>query len=109
MAREAPDLAFEASADGRRYRALLEGEEVAFADVALVGADALRIRHTEVSPAHEGRGIGGALVRHMLEDARRQGRAVIPACAYAAAYIARHPEYLPYVRESERAALQARG
>ncbi len=41
----------------------------------------------------------------MLEDARTQGRGVIPACP-AAAYIQRHPELMEYVRESYRAVLR---
>ena len=99
MAQPTPPLQFERAADGRRYRALLDGLQVAFADVDPIAADGLLIKHTEVLPSHEGRGIGGALVRYMLEDAKSQGRSVIPICPYAAAYIQRHPEYAGYVRK----------
>ena len=92
-------LAFERGADGKRYRALLDGQEVAFADVDPIGTDGLLIKHTEVLPSHEGRGIGGALVRHMLEDAKSQGRGVIPICPYAAGWIRKHPEYAGFVRK----------
>lgn len=98
-------LDFSYDAASRRYRATQDGLEVAYSEVDPISADGLLIKHTEVIPAHEGQGIGGALVRHMLEDARRQGRGVIPACPYAAAFIKRHPEYLEYVRESYRPAL----
>jgi predicted GNAT family acetyltransferase len=99
------DLRFELINDGHRYRALLAADEVGFADVDPIANDGLLIKHTEVAPAFEGRGFGGQLVRHMLEDARRQARGVIPVCPYAAAYIKRHPELMEYVRENYRAVL----
>lgn len=48
--------------------------------------------HTLVPKAHEGQGIGSALIRHALEFARTRGLAVVPLCPFFAAYIARHPE-----------------
>ena len=98
-------LQFELAREGRRYRALLAGAEVAYSEVDPISTDGLLIKHTEVSPEFEGRGFGGQLVRHILEDARRNGRGVIPACPYAAAFIKRHPELMEYVRESYRAVL----
>ena len=99
------NLRFELTDDGHRYVALLDGKEVGFAEVDPISTDGLLIKHTEVSPEHEGRGIGGRLVMHMLEDARRQGRGVIPVCPYAAAFIKRQPDLMEYVRESYRAVL----
>ena len=84
--------------DGHRYTALLSGEEVGHVVVDPIGSDGLLIKHTEILPAFEGRGFAGMLVRHVLEDAKRQGRGVIPVCTYAAAYIRKHPEFQPYVR-----------
>ena len=101
-----PDpLQFTLANDGHRYAALFDGEEVGFSEVDPISTDGLLIKHTEISTAYEGRGFGGQLVRHILEDARRQGRGVIPVCPYAAAYIKKHPELMDYVRESYRAAL----
>lgn len=100
------DLAFERSGDGKRYRALLGGEEAGFAEVDPIGTDGLLIKHTEVSNAFEGRGIAGKLVRFILEDARHEGRGVVPICPYARAYILRHPEFMDYVRESFRASMR---
>jgi predicted GNAT family acetyltransferase len=101
-------LEFELASQGHRYRALLAGEEVAYSEVDPIANDGLLIKHTEVVPHFEGRGFGAALVRHMLEDARKLGRGVIPACPYAAAFIQRHPEYMDYVRESYRPVLERR-
>ncbi len=48
--------------------------------------------HTEVPPAHEGQGVGTALVRFALASARERGLKVIPNCPFVAAYIKQHPE-----------------
>lgn len=99
------ELEFEVTDGGHRYRALLGGAEVSYSEVDPISTDGLLIKHTETSPEFEGRGFGGQLVRHILEDARRQGRGVIPVCPYASEYIKRHPELMEYVRESYRPAL----
>lgn len=54
----------------------------------------LALTHTEVPPAHEGRGIAALLVRVTLDWARAQGLRVRPLCSYVAAYMRRHPETL---------------
>lgn len=48
--------------------------------------------HTEVPPAHEGRGIGTALIRFALFSARERGLKVVSICPFIAAYIEKHPE-----------------
>lgn len=50
------------------------------------------LAHTEVLPGHEGEGLGGKLVRGAMETLAADGKTVIPICAFAAAYIDRHPE-----------------
>jgi predicted GNAT family acetyltransferase len=101
-----PDkLQFDLVKDGHRYTAHLDGKEVGFAEVDPISTDGLLIKHTEISTDHEGKGFGSQLVRHILEDARRQGRGVIPICPYAAGYIKKHPELMEYVRESYRGVL----
>lgn len=99
-------LEFAYDAQRNRYTTTRNGVEVAFSEADLISTDALLIKHTEVMPAFEGQGIGGALVRYMLADARAKGRGMIPACPYAAAYIKRHPELVEYVRESYRTVLR---
>lgn len=51
------------------------------------------ITHTGVPDAIGGRGIAGELVRAAFDFARSQGWNVRPLCAYAAAWVERHPEY----------------
>ena len=48
--------------------------------------------HTEVPPAHEGQGIGTALIVHALASARERGLKVIPICPFFAAYMQKHEE-----------------
>jgi predicted GNAT family acetyltransferase len=59
--------------------------------------DVLTILHTEVPQALEGRGIGSALIRGVLDIARSQGLKVVTICPFAKAYIERHPEYADLV------------
>lgn len=56
--------------------------------------------HTEVYPAFEGRGVGGALVRASLDAARAAGARVIPLCPFYAGWIKRHPDYQDLVYEN---------
>ena len=55
--------------------------------------DRMVIVHTGVPDEIGGRGIAGELVRAAFEYARSQGWHVHPKCAYAAAWVERHPEY----------------
>jgi len=49
--------------------------------------------HTEVPPADEGKGIGARIVRAALDDSRKHGFKIVPACSFVAAFVRRHPEY----------------
>jgi len=52
----------------------------------------LQVLSTFVPPQLEGRGIGAALTRAVLEHAREHGLRVDPRCSYTAAYLRRHPQ-----------------
>ena len=52
----------------------------------------MTITHTRVPPAIGGRGVAAELMRAALDAARRAGWSVNPACSYAAAYMAKHPQ-----------------
>jgi predicted GNAT family acetyltransferase len=58
-----------------------------------VQGDKLVYDHTIVPSAIGGRGIAGALTKHALDYARKQGKKVAPACSYVASYMQKHPEY----------------
>ena len=76
----------------------------------LIGLAAYRRRdgriaftHTEVDESCEGRGFGSRLAAAALDDARRQGLAVVPLCPFIAGYIEGHPEYEQLVAAGYRA------
>jgi predicted GNAT family acetyltransferase len=75
----------------RRFEIPLADGAVAFADYRLED-DRVVFPHTVVPPAHEGQGLGSALVRASLDWARAEGLKVVPACSFYARYMTRHPE-----------------
>lgn len=75
-----------------RYEARVGDILAGFADYA-EAPGVLLFTHTEVDPDFRGRGIGSALARFGLDDARAQGVAVVALCSFMAGYIERHPHY----------------
>lgn len=67
-----------------------EAGEVVFADYRRQG-DQLIIDHVETPVALRGSGAAGRLMELIVAQARGEGRAIVPICSYAAAWIARHP------------------
>lgn len=53
----------------------------------------LRIHHTGVAPALEGRGLASRLVQAAVDHARAQQLKIIPMCSYVSAWLRRHPEH----------------
>jgi predicted GNAT family acetyltransferase len=71
--------------------------ELAFADTRadleyMKVGDTLILTHTEVPVGYEGHGVGGHLVRLVLEYARAQGFRVRTVCPFVSEWLARHPE-----------------
>jgi uncharacterized protein len=76
-----------------RHRFELDADgHLAFSEYRRDG-NTLTVMHTEVPTALNGRGIGSALVRGLLDIARAQELKVKPRCPFVAGYIAKHPEY----------------
>lgn len=69
------------------------GNVVAAMFYTLNGKDGLIIEHTEVPDAFRGSGTGRRLLETLMEDARKEGRKIIPICPFAAAQFDRHPEW----------------
>jgi predicted GNAT family acetyltransferase len=82
-----------------RYRLVVDGVEAEMT-YSRAGEGLIIIDHTEVPAALRGRRVGERLVRQAIEDARREGIAIIPLCPFAKAQIARHPEWQDVVRRS---------
>ena len=75
----------------RRFELDLDGH-TAFSTYRREGS-LLTILHTEVPKELNGRGIGSALARGLLDIARVQGLKVKPLCPFVASYMDKHPEY----------------
>lgn len=73
------------------FEAIVEGQRCV-ADYELQGKT-VRMTHTVVPPALEGRGIAAALVNAALVWAQAQGYKVDPLCSYVLGYLQRHPEW----------------
>ena len=86
------DLTVTHDAGRHRYEARSGGEVVGVVDYSPAEGGALVLTHTGVPPQHEGRGIASELVRGVLDDVRAQGRTVVPACSFVAAFLQRHRE-----------------
>lgn len=74
-----------------RYEAYLDDQLAGVLEYVLQRGE-IALVHTEVAAGHEGQGIGAALARFALDDARRRGLGVIAICPYVRAYLAKHPE-----------------
>ena len=86
-------MSFEIRHDPRssRFETRVDGHECEL-DYRLAG-NVMTITHTGVPVPVEGRGIASALTQAAMETARAQGWKVVPACAYAATWMRRHPEF----------------
>lgn len=81
------------------YRIVVDGVEAEMT-YSRAGDGLIIIDHTEVPAALRGRKVGEQLVRRAVEDARREGVAIIPLCPFAKAQIDRHPEWQDVLRRS---------
>jgi uncharacterized protein len=78
--------------DRHRFEAWSDGKLAGFASYSR-SDDVIVFTHTEVDPAFEGHGVGGALARTALDEAAARGLRVRALCPFIADWIARHPEY----------------
>ena len=82
----------------QRHRFELDAEgHVAFSNYRRDGGT-ISILHTEVPPELNGKGIGSALVRGLLDIVRAEGLKVVPLCPFVSSYIGKHPEYADLLR-----------
>lgn len=75
-----------------RYVIRIDGHEAEMT-YTKVGTRQIIIDHTGVPDALRGMGLGPVLVKQGVEDARAEGKKLIPLCPFAKAQIARHPEW----------------
>jgi predicted GNAT family acetyltransferase len=72
----------------RRFE-LDEAGQIVFADYRREG-DRLFIDHVETPLALRGQGAAGRLMEGIVQQARAEGRTIMPLCSYAAAWLRRH-------------------
>ena len=87
--------------EAHRYEVLADGQVAGFAEYQLSPGEILFI-HTEIDEAYEGMGIASVLIRHVLDDARERGLAVLPLCPFVRGWIGRHEDYLGLVPAKAR-------
>ena len=90
------DVTVRENADRLRFELLLDGEPAGFAAFRVRDGITV-ITHSEVDPAHRGRGLGSDLARQTLDALRAQGARIVPSCPFFANYVAEHPEYADLV------------
>jgi uncharacterized protein len=76
----------------KKYYAVLDGHEahVVYAETG----DGTRVfHHTYAPPELRGQGIAQEIVRHALDESRREGHRYVAACPYVQAFLRKHPEY----------------
>jgi predicted GNAT family acetyltransferase len=76
-----------------RYEARTEDDKVAGILMYKLADRLLVVTHTEVGLDYEGQGVGGRLVRDMLDDVRRRDLHVLPLCPFTKSWLERHPDY----------------
>jgi predicted GNAT family acetyltransferase len=81
-----------------RFEMTVDGK-VAFLDYAMEDGR-LVLMHTEVPQVLAGRGVGTALVRLVLDEARSGGLWIVPKCEFVETYIRHHPEFADLVGAS---------
>ena len=91
MPKDPPAYAIRDNIEKHRFEAELGDGSFAIAEYNLLHGKIV-FTHTEVPPAHEGQGIGSALIRYALVAARERRLQVIPICPFFAAYIKKHEE-----------------
>lgn len=80
------------TAEEGRYTIAVGGETVGLAEYT--DRDHQRVfTHTEVDPAFGGRGLATILVERALDDARDQGKRIVPACSMVVTVLKKHPEF----------------
>ena len=89
------ELPIEREDNGHKGRYVVRNAEGAEAEMTFTrsGESRIIIDHTGVPDAFRGQGVGARLVARAVEDARAEGKTVMPLCPFAAAQFRRHPDW----------------
>jgi predicted GNAT family acetyltransferase len=98
VAEDIDSLAVEDVPERRRFEARLDGGLAGFMTYHQ-RPDRIVLIHTEVDDAYRGLGIGTRLARHVLDEVRRRGMRMTPACPFVREFLEREPSYRDLVAE----------
>lgn len=78
--------------ENNRFEIYLEDERIGLMDYEQVDFE-IRLTHTEVDPAHQGKNMAAILLRESLDVIRMDNMGkVVPVCPYTVTYMEKHPE-----------------
>ncbi len=92
------------AAERERFEARDEADELAGVLTYQLTGSIIAYTHTRVEPRFEGEGegVGSALARAAMDDARSRGRTVVPICPFLGGWLEKHPEYASIVVRSTK-------
>ena len=77
-----------------RYIAAVSGQdETGEMTFSRLSPSRIIVDHTGVPDSLKGKGIGSALARHVVDEARVKGFTIVPLCPFLKAQAERHPEW----------------
>ncbi len=85
------DFLLNDNAEKNQYEIHIDGDLARIEYIKAQGK--IFLTHTEVPAKFEGKGIGSALVKQVLDDIRQKELILVPLCPFVTAYLNRHPEY----------------
>ena len=91
------DISREDGEAGGRYVTVVDGHEAEMT-YSRAGTSRIIIDHTGVPDALRGKGVGVALVKRAVDDARAEQFKIIPLCPFAKATLQKHPEWSDVVQ-----------
>lgn len=76
----------------QRFETTIDGI-TAYLSYEIIDDNTLNYNHTIVPKELGGRGLGTALVKFALDEARANNKKIVPSCSFVASYIDRRDEY----------------
>jgi uncharacterized protein len=83
-----------------RYEARMNGALAGISEYELT-PDTIIFLHTVVAQKYEGQGVGGAIARYALDDARARGLNVRALCPFIRSWLGRHHEYSDLIQPAD--------
>ncbi|RZJ73959.1 GNAT family N-acetyltransferase [Flavobacterium sp.] len=75
-----------------QYELHLEGGKIAFVEYS-VKDDKIYLTHTEVPKSVQGQGVGQKLIAQTLQSIKKEGKTLVPLCAFVSWYVNNHKEW----------------